>query len=82
MLAVKLAGHHFPAVLHRFIVRKLHGLSSLPDTLENITAIREDPDIQVCGQDGVEATNLLISEECVGHPHFARFCHCQVTDFI
>ena len=82
--------NYFPVVLQKYLVSRWvrwenplisMSLWSLPYAVEDITA-REDPDIQVGGQDGVEATYLLISEECVRHPHFAGFCHCQVTDFI
>ena len=50
------------------------------DAVEDI-AVGEDTDIEIGGEDAVEAGNLLISKEGVGHPNFAGICHGQVPDF-
>ena len=41
------------------------------DAVEDVT-VRVDPDVEVRGQDVVEVADLLVPEECVGHPNLAR----------
>ena len=52
-----------------------------PDAVEDV-AVREDPDVEVGGQDLVEARHLLIPEEGVRHPHLARVSQGQVADLV
>ena len=47
------------------------------DAVQHIS-VGEDTDVHVGCEDLVEATNFLISEEGVWHPHFASICHGQV----
>ena len=51
------------------------------NTVENIS-IWEDSDVQIGGEDVVKGSNLLISEECIWHPHFAGICECQIFYFL
>ena len=63
-------------VTRLFIQRKesqIHGAEACErysDAVENIT-VREDSNVEVGSEDVVKCSNLLISEECVGHPNFA-----------
>ena len=52
-----------------------------PDAVEDV-AVWEDPDVEVGGQDLVEARNLLVPEEGVRHPHLARVSQGQVADLV
>ena len=51
-----------------------------PPDAEKDVAIRKDPDVEVWCEDVVESSDLLISEECVWHPHLARVRQGQVLD--
>ena len=59
-----------------FIQRKesqIHGAEACErysDAVENIT-VREDSNVEVGSEDVVKCSDLLVSEECVGHPNFA-----------
>ena len=50
-----------------------------PDAVEDV-AVREDPDVEVGGEDVVELPDLLVPEEGVRHPHLARVSQGQVAD--
>lgn len=48
-----------------------------PDAVENIS-VREDPDIDIVDEDGVEVSGLLIAEESIGHPDLVRIGQGQI----
>ncbi len=52
-----------------------------PDAVEDVS-VGEDPDVEIGLEDVVEATNLLIPEKRVGHPHLGGVCHRQVSNLI
>ena len=62
---------------------QVHGAAAqqaCPDAVEDVS-VREDPDVEVGGEDLVEPRHLLVPEEGVRHPHLACICHGQVPDF-
>ena len=52
-----------------------------PDAVEDVP-VREDPDVEVGGEDVVELPDLLVPEEGVRHPHLARVSQGQVADLV
>ena len=54
-------------------------LTDLPNAVEDIS-IWEDADVQIWGEDVMESSDFLISEESVWHPHFAGICQGEVAD--
>ena len=64
--------------------REIHGAEAGqgdPDAVEDV-AVGKHPDIEVGGQDIVEIADLLVPEEGVRHPDFARLRDCQILDFV
>ena len=51
-----------------------------PPDAEKHIAIRKDPDVEVRCENVVESSDLLVSEESIGHPHFRRVRQSQVLD--
>ena len=63
---------------------QVHGAAAQqarPDAVEDVT-VREDPDVEVGGEDLVEPRHLLVPEEGVRHPDLARVSEGEVADLI
>ena len=50
------------------------------DAVEHVP-VRVDPDVEVGGEDVVEVADLLVPEECVGHPDLARVRQGEIFNF-
>ena len=64
-----------------FLDRNIFCSIDKPDAIENV-AIGENTDIKIWSENRVKSSDLFVPEESVGHPHFTRISHGQVTDFI
>lgn len=49
------------------------------DGVEDVS-VGEDSDVEIGLEDVVEATDLLVAEECVRHPNFRCIRHRQIAD--